>query len=202
MHHIVPSPIGFLCQHIDQNNFPSNFQNKPRSPVWETPKNCLWKIRCHEFNKMIPSRKNPTLIYEWLLQNLTWNSRSRQFYFRVARINDLRCVYTYVNCRGGLWRRQLLTTWRRDRRQAAFELKKGRQTTTTTTSELAALKREINDKSGGDVAVAVWSVARERQLSSFYRTSHTFTVLQPLMYVWHCVCVRVQALPLVSSYIH
>lgn len=40
-HHIVPSPIGFLCQNIDQNNCPSNFQNKPRSPVWETPKNCL-----------------------------------------------------------------------------------------------------------------------------------------------------------------
>lgn len=93
-------------------------------------------------------------------------------------------MYTYVNCRGGLWWRQLLTTWRIDRRQAAFELKKGRQTTTTT-SELAELKRVINDKSDGDVAVR--SVARERQLSSFYRTSHTFTVLQPLMYTFGIV---------------
>lgn len=101
-------------------------------------------------------------------------------------------LMTYVVCTptlivvGGLWWRQLLTTWRIDRRQAAFELKKGRQTTTTTTtSELAELKRVINDKSDGDVAVR--SVARERQLSSFYRTSHTFTVLQPLMYTFGIV---------------
>lgn len=134
---------------------------------------------------MIPSRPQIKKKIQLLFMNGCYRiwletQGADSFIFGLPALMTLRvCTPTLIVVGG--WRRQLLTTWRRDRRQAAFELKKGRQTTTTTTtSELAALKREINDKSG-DVAVAVRSVARERQLSSFYRTSHTFTVLQPLI---------------------